>query len=345
MSDQHPAEERPWPLWPGALTIVMLLGLGLVYRLGGPSAQHAGAHDEETAPQVVITAVSEKGRGLQELDATRPTPEPTPRTGKEVLAPNSIQSASIEHIPSGSADIEGLPEIITLASEIEVHSGDVPAYFMDIAVLAKSEGLRMHKFVPQHEIPGEIRTAALRIVATGSYEDVESFLGDLTEDPFSFPASDLSFLPEPDDQAMSNSICFSSLYSNRNRRRCCINKIRDQIPPPIQLYATSSDSHLPKVQESIEDIASKNSFNLPSFFCSSSQFPPNDCLIPIYAILHFTLLIIPRVPPPSINPIIKYLLNVSVPMSPFPLARYDSIHSCMNHYLRFPILPQYSSIN
>lgn len=200
MSDQHPAEERPWPLWPSALTIVMLLGLGLVYRLGGPSAQHAGAHDEATAPPVVITAESEKGRGLQERDATRPTPDPTPRTGKEVLAPNSIQSASIEHIPSGSADIEGLPEIITLASEIEIHRGDVPAYFMDIAGLAKSEGLRMHKFVPQPEIPGEIRTAAVRIVATGPYEDVESFLGDLTEDPFSFPASDLSFLPEPDDQ-------------------------------------------------------------------------------------------------------------------------------------------------
>ncbi len=92
-------------------------------------------------------------------------------------------------------------------------------------------------------------------------------------------------------------------------------------------------------KESIKHFTIKNSFNLSSFFCSSSQFPFNDCLIPIYAILHLTLMIIPRIPPQGINPIIKYLLYMSVSLSPLPHRWYDSIHSWMYHTLGFLILP------
>ena len=51
--------------------------------------------------------------------------------------------------------------------------------------------------------------------------------------------------------------------------------------------------------------------------------------MPMYAIRHSALLIIRRFPPLGINPIIKYLLNVSVLMSPFLLTQKDVLQKGM----------------
>ena len=58
-----------------------------------------------------------------------------------------------------------------------------------------------------------------------------------------------------------------------------------------------------------------------SLLCSSSQLPPNDCLVPIKRTFHFALLIIPWLPSPLMNTIIEYLLNMSVHLVPFTLLR------------------------
>ena len=85
----------------------------------------------------------------------------------------------------------------------------------------------------------------------------------------------------------------SMQLSNRHR---CINKMLDKLPPESSVYTTSPDRQLP---------ISVNRFNTihpirasTSLFSSSSQFLPNDGLVPIKRILHFTLLIIPLFPSP-----------------------------------------------